>query len=319
MRALVTGADGFVGQWLLRRLLRDSAQITGMIRAPKPALVTLDGTLAQRIGWRTCDIADASGLRSLVRSSAPEVVFHLAAQSFVPASQDHPLSTIETNVLGTTFLLEAVRAEAPKATVLVVGSSDAYGAVTAEQLPLREDSPIAPRNPYAASKAAAEVIVLQYARAGWCRAIATRSFNHTGPGQSSAFAVAAFARQIAAIKAKRKEPVLEVGDLTPRRDFSDVRDVVDAYVLLVQAGETGGVYNVCSGKDRSMEEIVVELMRIACVKAEIRRKPELVRSIETPVLRGDPSCIERQVGWRAATPIERTLADMLEHFSHAAA
>ncbi len=319
MHALVTGADGFVGQWLLRRLLRDNAQVTGLIRAPKPALVTLDATLAQRVVWRTCDIADAHGLRSLARSCAPDVVFHLAAQSFVPASQDHPLSTIETNVMGTTFLLEAVRAEASKATVLVVGSSDTYGAVSVDQLPLREDAPISPRNPYAASKAAAEVIALQYARAGWCRVMATRSFNHTGPGQSSAFAVPAFASQIAAIKAKQKEPVLDVGDLTPRRDFSDVRDVVDAYLRLVQAGETGCVYNVCSGKDRSMEEIVRELMRIACVKAEVRRKPELVRPVETPVLRGDPSLIERQVGWRAVTPIERTLADMLEYFSHAAA
>lgn len=318
MRALVTGADGFVGQWLLRRLLHDNASVTGMIRAHKPTLVTLDEALARRVSWSTCDIVDGDGLRSLVRSCAPDVVFHLAAQSFVPASQQDPLSTIETNLMGTALLLEAVRAQASKASVLVVGSSDAYGAVTPEELPLREGAPLAPRNPYAASKAAAEIIALQYARTGWCRTIATRSFNHTGPGQSAAFAVAAFARQVAAIKAKQKKPVLEVGDLTPRRDFCDVRDVVDAYVLLVQTGEIGRVYNVCSGKDRSMREIVEELLRIAGVQAEIRREPGLERPTETPVLRGDPSLIKRDTGWSPTTPIEQTLSDMLEYFSRVA-
>jgi GDP-4-dehydro-6-deoxy-D-mannose reductase len=319
MRALVTGADGFAGQWLLQELISDGWTVTGIIRGPKPALSTLDDTHATKVAWEQADVIDARGLDAIVRRSEPDAVFHLAAQSFVPASRDDPLSTIETNVTGTANLIEAVRKHVPQASVLVVGSADAYGAVKADHLPVRETQPFAPRNPYAASKAAAELVALQYARAGWCKVVATRSFNHTGPGQRPAFAVASFARQIAAIKARRQAPVLEVGDLTPRRDFCDVRDVIRAYVRLAASGESGLAYNVCSGKDWSMAEIVNELLRQSGIKADIRQKPELVRPTEVPVLRGDPSLILRQTGWTATIPLERSLADMLEFFSRAAA
>lgn len=318
MRALVTGADGFVGQWLVRRLLRDDVAVTGVIRGSAPSLTTLDEALAARVTWMQCNVADESALKSAVGASKPVAVFHLAAQSSVPESNKDPLITFDINVMGTARLLEAVRELAPEAAVLVVGSADAYGAVTSDQLPLSESAPLAPRNPYAASKAAAERIAVQYAKAGWCRAVVTRSFNHTGPGQSTAFAVASFAKQIADMQSGRANQVLEVGDLHPRRDISDVRDVVDAYVLLARVGQPGAIYNVCSGTDRSMQELAEELMRIAKVKADTRIDPKRVRPVETPVLRGDPSLIERQTGWKVKIPTERTLTDMLAFFSRAA-
>jgi GDP-4-dehydro-6-deoxy-D-mannose reductase len=319
MRALVTGADGFVGQWLLRALLADNCAVTGVVRESKPALTTLDANLARTVHWQSADITNADRVRSLVRESAPDAVFHLAAQSFVPASREDPSATIATNVAGTANVLEAVREHAPQASVLVVGSADAYGAVKANQLPVREEQPLAPRNPYAASKAAAELIAMQYARAGWCKVVATRSFNHTGPGQRPVFAVASFALQVAAIKAGRQRPTIEVGDLTPRRDFCDVRDVVDAYVRLAAHGETGRAYNVCTGTDVSMTDIVNQLLSASGVAAQICQKPELVRPTEIPVLRGDPSLIVGQTGWEPKTPLTQTLADMLEFFSRAGA
>jgi GDP-4-dehydro-6-deoxy-D-mannose reductase len=319
MRTTVTGADGFVGQWLLRRLLADGDEVTAMIRLPAPQLTTLEPALAGQVQWRACELADVEGLRGHLRGAKPDAIFHLAAQSSVPASNQDPMSTFQTNVIGTVHLLEAARAVVPDATVVAVGSADAYGAVAPDQLPLREDAPLRPSNPYAASKAAAEIIALQYARAGWNRVIATRSFNHTGPGQSASFAVAAFAKQIADIKHGRCGPQLHVGNLESRRDISDVRDVVEAYALLARRGRPGLVYNVCSGRDHSMREIIDELLRIGGVRAEIHEDPALARSVENPVLRGDPSRITADTGWQARIPLATTLTDVLEYYAHVAA
>lgn len=319
MRALVTGADGFVGQWLLAALLDRGWSVSGQIRGRTPDLVTLGNEQGGKVDWQTTAITDGPQLKEIVRSAKPDAVFHLAAQSFVPASREDPLATIETNVSGLVCLLEAVHAHSPEASVVAVGSADAYGAVKADQLPVRETQPLAPLNPYAASKAAAELIALQYARAKMCRVVATRSFNHTGPGQRASFAVASFARQVADIKAKRQEPVLAVGDLSPRRDYCDVRDVVEAYLLLAADGEPGCVYNVCSGQDRSMAEIVDMLLSIAGVRAEIRPTASLLRPVEAQVVRGDPTSLRERTGWRPVISLERTLSDMLAFYAHAAA
>jgi GDP-4-dehydro-6-deoxy-D-mannose reductase len=319
MRALVTGADGFVGQWLLQRLLANDAHVSGMIRVGTPSLTTLTQELGARVTWRQCELRDGASVRDVLRDAQPSAVFHLAAQSSVPASIEDPRATFETNVLGTVRLLEAVREAAADATVVVVGSADAYGAVTMDQLPLRESAPLRPRNPYAASKAAAEVAALQYAHSGWVRVVVTRSFNHTGPGQSTAFAAAAFAQQVATLKKQGHAGRIRVGNLTPRRDISDVRDVVEAYILLAQRGKPGTVYNVCSGRDHSMREIVDELGRIAGVKLELQEDPALIRPVDTPVLRGDPSRIFADTGWSATTPLQKTLTDLLGYYERDAA
>ncbi len=323
MRALVTGADGFVGQWLVRRLLTDGVPVSGVIRSAEPALVTLDAASARAVAWHRCDLTDATAVREVVHKTRPEAVFHLAAQSSVPDSLSDPLRTFSINVMGLAHLLEAIRRHAPDCLVLAVGSADAYGAVRPDDLPLREDDPLRPVSPYAASKAAAESIALQYARAGMARVVAVRPFNHTGPGQSTAFAIASFAQQTAAIKRASRggtlssgasPATLRVGDLSPRRDICDVRDVVDAYVRLAHKGIVGRVYNVCRGADTSMREVVDLLLRLAGIEARIEVEPDRLRPVETPVLRGDPSLIMQDAGWRAATPLERTLVDMLEFY-----
>lgn len=313
MRSLVTGADGFVGQWLVRELLDNGDEVTGMTRGDHTQLTTLTTDAATQVRWLSGELLELETLRVAVEQSKPDVVYHLAAQASVAQSLQDPAGTVETNVVGTANLFEAVRSRAPAALVLAVGSAEIYGAVDPHELPLREDAPIRPNNPYAGSKAAAEVLALQYAQTGWLRAIATRSFNHTGPGQSPTFAAAAFAKQCAAITLGKQAPVLQHGNLSAQRDFLDVRDVVKAYRLLAERGVSGDVYNVCSGRAVSMREIVEELVNLVGRPVELRQDPERMRPVDTPVIVGDAGRLQRDTGWQPSIPLLRTLHDLYEY------
>lgn len=313
MRSLVTGADGFVGQWLVRELLDNGDEVTGMTRGDHTQLTTLTTDAATQVRWLSGELLEPETLRVAVEQSKPDVVYHLAAQASVAQSLQDPAGTVETNVVGTANLFEAVRSHAPAALVLAVGSAEIYGAVDPHALPLREDAPIRPNNPYAGSKAAAEVLALQYAQTGWLRAIATRSFNHTGPGQSPTFAAAAFAKQCAAITLGKQAPVLQHGNLSAQRDFLDVRDVVKAYRLLAERGVSGDVYNVCSGRAVSMREIVEELVRLVGRPVELRQDPARMRPVDTPVIVGDAGRLQRDTGWQPSIPLLRTLHDLYEY------
>lgn len=314
MRALVTGADGFAGQWLVRALVEAGDEVAGASRSAPLPLQTL-GPMAAGVDWHRADVRDFEALVSLLQRVRPQVVYHLAAQASVPASLDDPLATFGVNVMGTAALLEACRKNVPDARVISVGSADAYGRVDPAQLPLREDAPLNPNNPYAASKAAAELLALQYARCGWLDVVAVRPFNHTGPGQSPSFAAPAFASQIAAIKAKALPPVLKTGDLCARRDISDVRDTVEAYRLLGSGMGKAPVYNVCSGRAVSMGEIVDELQSIAGVRVTLEPDPARMRSVQTPVLVGDAAALKRDTGWSARISLRQTLSDLYEWFA----
>ena len=314
MRALVTGADGFVGQWLIRALLDAGDDVSGATRGDHTRLTTLDVENATRVRWLSIDLLDPETLEVAVAEAKPDSVYHLAAQASVAQSLRDPAGTIETNVIGTANLLEACRARAPEAIVVAVGSAEIYGAVDPSALPLHEDAPIRPNNPYAGSKAAAEVLALQYAQSGWLRVVATRSFNHSGPGQSPAFAAAAFAKQFADIALGKQAPVLRHGNLSAQRDFLDVRDVVVAYRMLASRGTPGTPYNVCSGHAVSMREIVAELGRLVDRPIELREDPERMRPVDTPIVVGDPARLRRDTGWQPAIPLLRTLTDLYEYF-----
>ncbi|MBC5825913.1 MAG: GDP-mannose 4,6-dehydratase [Candidatus Eremiobacteraeota bacterium] len=313
MRALVTGADGFAGQWLVQSLLQAGDEVSGASRAARMPLSTL-GLGARDVDWHSVDLRDFDGLATMLARARPDVVYHLAAQASVPAALEDPLSTLSINVLGTATLLQACRTAAAAARIVAVGSADAYGRVESALLPLREDAPLNPNNPYAASKAAAEMVALQYARSGWLSIVAVRPFNHTGPGQSTAFAAPAFASQIAAIKTKKSAPIIRTGNLTACRDISDVRDVVRAYRLLAKSGTEGSVYNVCSGRAVSMQQVVDELAAIAGLHIDIQEDPDRRRVVETPVLVGDNSKIQRETGWRPSIALSQTLTDLYSAF-----
>ena len=310
MRALVTGLDGFVGQWLARELLGVGADVSGGSRVEHPSYNILSPEESRGLRWSAFELTDRPSIERAVATARPDTVFHLAAQASVAESLRDPVGTYEANVIGTALLLEAVAAKAPDAMVVCVGSADSYGTVRAGDLPLRESAPLHPNNPYAASKAAAESIALQYARTGQLRVTTTRSFNHTGPGQRTSFAVPAFAHQIADIAAGASPPTLRVGNLDARRDLTDVRDVVRAYRAIAERGETATVYNVCSGRSVSMRSIVDDLIHIAGVDVAIEVDPARLRPSDMPDLVGDFGRVRERTGWSPTIPFDQTLREV---------
>lgn len=301
MRVLVTGAGGFVGGHLIAALRARGHEVIPADRAPDEGdqdTLPLEAT-------------DPLGVRGAVELAQPDAVAHLAAQAFVPASLADPEATFGVNAHGTLNVLEAVRAYADEAgrrpRLLVVSSGDVYGAQPAGALPLRETTAPLPRNPYAASKVAAEALTLAYARSYGADAVVTRAFNHVGPGQDERFAVVAFALQIARAAAGGGPRVL-VGDLSPSRDFLDVRDVCEAYALLLEGGGSPGeIYNVCSGTATTMREILRRLIEIARVPVEVREDPARMRPADVPVSAGDASKLREATGWAPRIPLAAAL------------
>jgi GDP-4-dehydro-6-deoxy-D-mannose reductase len=290
MRALITGGKGFVGQWLSAHLADQGDEV---------AVIDLE-----------TDVADGAAVRRVMKDVVPDAVYHLAAMTHVGESWDDPSRVLRVNVLGTAEILAAARAVRPDARVLVVSSAEVYGIVTPEQLPLGEDTLTVPASPYAASKLAAEAVALQAWRGYDQPVIVVRPFNHIGPGQSPNFFVPALAKRI--VEAKRSgAAALPVGTLTTRRDFTDVRDVVVAYRLLVETGSPGDVYNVCSGADVAMSEVASRLMDLAGAEFGLETDPDLVRPVDVPVLRGDAARLRRATGWAPQIPLATTLADVL--------
>jgi GDP-4-dehydro-6-deoxy-D-mannose reductase len=292
VRALITGGGGFVGTWLANHL-----------RAVGDDVAVTDAEV---------DVTDPDAVQGALERARPDAVYHLAALTHVGRSWDDPLRVLEVNVLGTAGVLLAARRSGLEPRVLVVSSAEVYGAVTDPSvLPLTEDAPPAPVTPYAASKLAAEAVATQAFRGHGQHVVVARPFNHVGPGQSPDFAVAAFAKRVVEARANGQHAIA-VGNLSARRDFTDVRDVVRAYRALVVAGEPGEVYNVCSGSDVSMREVAERLVALAGASLELEVDPELVRPVEVPVLRGDPGRLERATGWAPAHELGETLADVLE-------
>jgi GDP-4-dehydro-6-deoxy-D-mannose reductase len=290
MRALITGGKGFVGQWLAAHLKNCGDEV---------AVIDIE-----------TDVADGAAVGRVMADVAPDVVYHLAALTHVGESWENPSQVLRVNVLGTAELLAAARAHCAEARILVVSSAEVYGVVTPEQLPLGEDTPTLPASPYAASKLAAEAVALQAWRGYGQSVIVVRPFNHIGPGQSPNFFVPALAKRI--VEAKRSGvSVLPVGTLSTRRDFTDVRDVVAAYRLLMERGSGGEVYNVCSEHDVAMSDVADQLLALADVDASFQTDPALVRPVDIPVLRGDASRLRGAIGWQPRIPLATTLADVL--------
>ncbi len=291
MRALVTGASGFVGQYLLSALRDVGAEAFDC----------------------PVDVNDAATLRAALETSRPTVVFHLAAQTFVPHSLATPIETYETNAMGTAHLAEAVReyAAGPRPRIVFASSAEVYGARDASEYPLVETLDLRPVNPYGASKAAAEAILLAEAASFGVDVVIARAFNHIGPGQDERFVVASFAAELARI-ASGGPPQLLVGNLEAARDFLDVRDVVLAYIALARDGEPGQIYNVCSGRAVTVRDVLRELIAIARVPVEVREDPEKMRGTDVPLSVGNPAKLRARTGWEPQIPLVRSLRDIYE-------
>ena len=290
MRALITGGRGFVGRHLEEHLISSGDEVVA---------IDLEH-----------DVANASEMAAVVADVAPDAIYHLAAISHVGLSWDDPTEVLRVNVLGTAAVLAAARRLDKATTTLLVSSAEVYGIVASADLPLSEESPVRPASPYAASKLAAEVIAGQAVVGYQQRAIVARPFNHFGPGQSPNFFIPALATRLLEAKQLGKSEV-PVGNLTTRRDFTDVRDVVRAYRLLIEHGISGECYVVASGIDRAMSEIADTLVAQVGGGIELVSDPSLMRPADVPVLRGDAAKLRALTGWVPEIPFEVTLNDTL--------
>jgi GDP-4-dehydro-6-deoxy-D-mannose reductase len=290
VRSYVTGGLGFVGTWLVRHLREAGDEVV----VPPPEV----------------DITDFAQVSADLAAAEPEIVYHLAARADVGASWDDPAETLRVNAIGTLGVLEAARRCAEPPVVLLVSSAEVYGGGKGDGSPLAEETELRPVTPYAASKAAAELIGLQSFLGSGLRVVRARPFNHVGPGQSEAFVISALARRI--VRAEREEASsVPVGNLSAARDFTDVRDVVRAYRVLAEVGVAGEVYNVCSGASTTVADIARRLSSLAVCRVELREDPALYRPADVPVVRGDPSRLMAISGWKPEIPLDTTLDDVL--------
>ena len=290
MRALVTGADGFVGRYLVDLLISAGDDVTES----------------------AVDITDRGNLIDAFTEAAPDVVYHLAAQADVGGSWDAPIETYRVNVEGTVNVLDSARL-AGATRVLAITSADIYGRVHESDLPLTETQPLRPVSPYAASKAGAEMACIQAGFGHGLEVIRVRAFNHLGPGQSDRFVASAIASRIAHNEMDG-DPSIPVGSLAARRDFTDVRDVVRAHHLLMINGQPGETYHVCSGVDRPVSELADTLLSLAATPMHLAPDPSLLRPVDVPVLCGDNSKLRDATGWLPEIPIEQTLRDLLQYW-----
>jgi GDP-4-dehydro-6-deoxy-D-mannose reductase len=303
MRALVTGASGFVGLHLVAHLRACGDEVFAADRERAPG--------APGVRDSALDVTDADAVARAVRAAAPDAVFHLAARSHVGASWSEGDELARVNVGGTEAVVAACAAVGV-GRVLVVGSAEQYGAVADTTGPVREDVPMRPLSPYGTSKLAAEGVALEAWRRDRVPVVCVRAFNHTGPGQSPAFFVPGFASRIARAEADRAAgDDIAVGNLDSVRDFTDVRDVVRAYRLLVEHGEPGEAYNVCSGEGVRIGDLATRLLARANRPLRLRVDPELVRPVEVPVFVGDPGKLVAATGWAPTVALDTTLDDVL--------
>jgi GDP-4-dehydro-6-deoxy-D-mannose reductase len=255
---------------------------------------------------------DRAGLRDLVAAERPDAVVHLAAQSHVPTAWKNPELTFQVNVLGSLHLFEAIAEGAPDASVLSVGSAEIYGAAAPEEMPLTEDAPLRPQNPYAVSKAAQDLLAAQWAVSPGLAIVRARPFNHTGPGQSDAFVCSSFARLAAEIALGKHEPEVAVGNLEVRRDFLDVRNVCRAYIALLSNGEAGEVYNIASSEACLIRDILDTILGFTEKEVEIGTDPDKFRPADTPVFCGSADRLHTATGWKPEIAFEQTLKDLYE-------
>ena len=321
-RVLVTGAAGFVGQWLCRALLDAGCQVTGATLEPAPARPTLSADEHASVHWVQADMRRTDHIRAALDASRPDVVYHLAGVSSVPGAASDPGLTCEANVVAAARLVGEVRTRRRAGmldpTIVVVGSAEQYGRHAAAELPLSEGAEQRPLNVYAASKAAQEVVALEAARSEGVRVVATRSFNHSGAGQASHFLLPALVRRALALRAapsRRGPPALLVGNRDTVRDFLHVADVARAYILLAERGGAGEAYNVASGEGHTVRSLAERVLAALGVpEGVVETDPELARAVEVPALTGDASKLRASTGW---APM-RTIDDIIDDLIHAA-
>ncbi len=309
MQALITGISGFVGSHLADYLLQHTDwQLAGTLFGDTSAVAHL----RDRVALYPADLTQPEAARAVVEKTQPDVIFHLAAQSLPTLSRHDPWGTLETNLRGQLNILEAAAQLRQPCRILIVGSSEEYGLVQPQDLPVSETTPLRPVTPYAVSKIAQEMLGLQYHLSQGLPVFLMRPFNHIGPRQRLGFVAADFACQVAQVEAGLRPPVVEVGNLDVARDFTDVRDIVRAYYLAVMKGEPGQAYNVGSEQAHTVRELLQRLIDFTGLRIEVREDEARKRKVDVPMIVSDCRKFRSRTGWQATIPFVQTLRDILD-------
>lgn len=308
MRALVIGGGGFVGPYLVKHLHDDLGYEVSVTKTEKEQLQLPEAKIYD------CNILDKAQITKVLEVVRPDYIFHLAAQSSVSASWKNPAVTIDVNIKGGINVLDAIRELDYKPRTLLIGSGEEYGHIRQEDCPIKEDTVLRPGNIYAATKSCQNMLGSIYASAYDMDVVMVRAFNHIGPNQTPVFVVADFCKQVAEIEKGIKEPVMYVGNLSAKRDFTDVRDVVRAYALLVKEGVRGETYNVGAGHALAIQEILDMIISLSALKIEVQVDPDKLRPVDVPIIEPDISKINKRTGWKPEISLEQTLKETLEYW-----
>ncbi|MCL5291364.1 MAG: GDP-mannose 4,6-dehydratase [Actinobacteria bacterium] len=314
-KALITGITGMAGSHLADYLLTlGDVEVHGALRwRSRPDNIE---HLTGKIELHDCDLRDYHNVLQVMDKIKPDFIFHLAAQSFVPTSWVSPAATMKDNIEMQANVFEAVREIGIDPSIQIALSSEEYGLVLPDEVPINEDNPLRPLSPYAVSKIAQDMMGYQYNQSYGLKVVRTRTFNHEGPRRGEVFVTSNFAKQIAEIEAGKKAPVIEVGNLEAKRDWSDVRDVVRGYWLAVNKCIPGEVYVIASGETRTVQQMLDILLGFSTVKVEIRQDPSRMRPSDVEILWGDYTKFHKQTGWEPTIPFEKTLEDLLNYWRH---
>ena len=314
MKVLITGITGFAGSHLADYLLAEQAGVevfgTYRWRSRRDNIAHLDG----KVTLLECELRDYHSVHTTMARAEPDLVFHLAAQSFVPTSWNSPADTLSANVLGQTHLFEAARALGLDARFQIACSSEEYGLVLPDEVPISEQNPLRPLSPYAVSKVAQDYLGYQYFQSYGLKVVRTRGFNHTGPRRGEVFVTSNFAKQVAEIEAGVRPPVIQVGNLESIRDFTDVRDMVRAYYLAVTKARPGEAYNIATGHGIRIRRVLDMLLERARVEVRIETDPARLRPSDVEILIGDSSKFRADTGWEPRYAFEQTLTDLLDYW-----
>ena len=314
MRVLITGITGFAGSHLAELILAEHPEVElfGTYRW-RSRRENIEG-LEDRVELLETHLEDYSSMHTTLEAARPDVVFHLAAQSFVPSSWTAPSETLTTNIAGQTHLFEAVRRLKLDPVIQIACSSEEYGLVLPDEVPIKETNPLRPLSPYAVSKVGQDLLAYQYHQSYGVRAVRTRGFNHTGPRRGDVFVTSNFAKQLASIEAGLREPVIRVGNLEAVRDFTDVRDMVRAYWLAVHEATPGEAYNICRGEGIVIRDLLDRLIELSGVDVTVEVDPARLRPSDVEILIGDCSKFRRETGWEPRIPFDQTLTDLLDYW-----
>lgn len=311
-KALITGIAGFVGSHMAELLLSEGFEVYGLSRS-RSKMDHIESIKSQ-LQLEDADLLDSHSLYTTINKIKPDYIFHLAAQSFVPTSWGSPAVTLEVNIVGSANVFEAVRQVGIDPVIQIACSSEEYGLVYENEIPIKETNPLRPLSPYAVSKLAMDYLGYQYYESYKMRIIRTRGFNHTGPRRGDTFAESTFAKQIALIEKGKQEPVIYVGNLEASRDYTDVRDMVKAYLLAVEKCDPGEVYNISTGTTIKIADVLKMMLGMSKVKVEIKEDPKRMRPSDVPILIGDNSKFVEKTGWKPEVPFTKTAEDLLNYW-----